>query len=74
MEIYENEHDQVDAVKRFFAENGKALDVGGILGVGALDGWRYWNNHQAVSARGSFARLPATGEYTNCFQYFCSFV
>lgn len=51
MEIYENEHDQVDAIKRFFAENGKALVVGVILGVGALIGWRYWNNHQADSAR-----------------------
>ena len=51
--MYENEHDQVDAVKRFFAENGKALVVGVILGVGALVGWRYWNNHQADSARGS---------------------
>ncbi|MGS6462680.1 hypothetical protein ACVGXT_04225, partial [Enterobacter intestinihominis] len=28
MEMYENEHDQVDAVKRFFAENGMALVVG----------------------------------------------
>ena len=46
MEIYENEHDQVDAVKRFFAENGKALVVGVILGVGALVGWRYWNNRR----------------------------
>lgn len=53
MEIYENEHDQVDAIKRFFAENGKALVVGVILGVGALIGWRYWNNHQADSARGA---------------------
>ncbi len=42
MEIYENENDQVEAVKRFFAENGKALAVGVILGVGALIGWRYW--------------------------------
>ena len=41
MEIYENEHDQVDAVKRFFAENVKALVVGVILGVGALVGWSY---------------------------------
>ncbi|MEO3142796.1 tetratricopeptide repeat protein, partial [Escherichia coli] len=46
MEIYENENDQVEAVKRFFAENGKALAVGVILGVGALIGWRYWNSHQ----------------------------
>jgi predicted negative regulator of RcsB-dependent stress response len=42
VEIYENENDQVDALKRFFAENGKALAVGVILGVGALVGWRYW--------------------------------
>jgi len=28
VEIYENENDQVEAVKRFFAENGKALAVG----------------------------------------------
>ena len=51
MEIYENENDQVEAIKRFFAENGKALAVGVILGVGALVGWRYWNNHQIESAR-----------------------
>ncbi|MBJ8849511.1 YfgM family protein [Citrobacter braakii] len=51
MEIYENENDQIDAVKRFFAENGKALAVGVILGVGALVGWRYWTSHQTESAR-----------------------
>ncbi|WP_312952151.1 YfgM family protein [Superficieibacter sp.] len=53
MEIYENEHDQVDALKRFFAENGKALAVGVILGIGALVGWRYWTSHQADSAKTS---------------------
>ena len=53
MEIYENEHDQVDAIKRFFAENGKALAVGVILGVGALVGWRYWTSHQDDSVRES---------------------
>lgn len=51
MEIYENENDQVDAVKRFFAENGKALAIGVVLGIGALVGWRYWTGHQADSAR-----------------------
>jgi len=51
VEIYENENDQVDALKRFFAENGKALAVGVILGVGALVGWRYWTSHQTDSAR-----------------------
>ncbi|CBG89201.1 YfgM family protein [Citrobacter rodentium] len=51
MEMYENENDQVEAIKRFFAENGKALAVGVILGVGALIGWRYWTSHQTESAR-----------------------
>jgi len=51
VEIYENENDQVDAVKRFFAENGKALAIGVVLGIGALVGWRYWTSHQAESAR-----------------------
>lgn len=49
--MYENENDQVEAIKRFFAENGKALAVGVILGVGALIGWRYWTSHQTESAR-----------------------
>ncbi|WP_428943764.1 YfgM family protein [Pantoea sp. FN060301] len=46
MEVYSNENEQVDAVRRFFAQNGKALVVGVILGVGALAGWRYWSSHQ----------------------------
>ncbi|MBS0849029.1 YfgM family protein [Citrobacter sp. JGM124] len=50
MEVFENENDQVEAVKRFFAENGKALIVGVVLGIGALVGWRFWGNHQAENA------------------------
>ncbi len=53
METYNNENDQVDALKRFFAENGKALAVGVILGIGALVGWRYWSSHQQDTARES---------------------
>lgn len=51
MEVYSNENEQVDAVRRFFAQNGKALVVGVILGVGALAGWRYWSSHQDGSSR-----------------------
>ena len=54
MEI-NNENDQVEAIKSFFAENGKALAVGVILGIGALVGWRYWNSHQLDTARESSA-------------------
>jgi len=50
VEVFENENEQVDAVKRFFAENGKALIVGVVLGIGALVGWRYWSNQQVENA------------------------
>ncbi|WP_145578394.1 YfgM family protein [Yersinia mollaretii] len=46
MEVYTTDNDQVDAVRRFFSENGKALAVGVVLGIGALVGWRYWQSHQ----------------------------
>lgn len=50
MEVFENENEQMEAVKRFFAENGKALIVGVVLGIGALVGWRVWNSNQAENA------------------------
>ena len=46
MEVYTTENEQVDAVRRFFAENGKALAVGVVLGIAALGGWRYWQTHE----------------------------
>lgn len=49
MEVYTTENEQLDAVRRFFIENGKALAVGVVLGIGALVGWRYWQNHQTTS-------------------------
>ncbi|MFZ4834497.1 YfgM family protein [Rouxiella sp. Mn2063] len=46
MEVYTTENEQVDVLRRFFAENGKALAVGVVLGIIALGGWRYWQSHQ----------------------------
>lgn len=46
MEVYTNENDQVDAIKLFFANNGVALVVGLVLGVGAVFGWNYWQSHK----------------------------
>ncbi|EKT64283.1 YfgM family protein [Providencia burhodogranariea] len=46
MEVYTNENDQVDAVKRFFVDNGVALIVGLVIGVGAIFGWNYWQSHK----------------------------
>ncbi len=46
METYTSEDEQVDAVRRFFAENGKALAAGIVIGLVGLLGWKYWNSHK----------------------------
>ena len=51
MEVYSNENEQVDALRRFFANNGKALAVGVVIGIAALGGWHYWSSHQQDSAK-----------------------
>ncbi|KQN54900.1 tetratricopeptide repeat protein [Erwinia sp. E602] len=51
MESYSNENEQVDALKNFFAQNGKALVAGVVLGVGALVGWKYWSSHEDSGSR-----------------------
>ncbi|MQL47661.1 tetratricopeptide repeat protein [Photorhabdus khanii] len=53
MEVYTNENEQVDAIRRFFVDNGKALVFGLVLGAGALIGWRYWQSHQTTQLQGS---------------------
>ncbi len=51
MEVYSNDNEQVDALRRFFANNGKSLVIGVVLGVAALVGWHYWNDHQNDNAK-----------------------
>lgn len=46
MEVYSNENEQTDALRNFFANNGKALAIGVVIGIAALGGWRYWSSHQ----------------------------
>nr|WP_241018776.1 YfgM family protein [Pantoea ananatis] len=38
-------------MRRFFANNGKALVVGVVIGIAALGGWRYWSSHEQDSAK-----------------------
>lgn len=51
MEVYSNENEQTDALRNFFANNGKALAIGVVIGVAALGGWRYWSSHQDDTAK-----------------------
>jgi len=53
VEVYSTENEQVDALRRFFIENGKALAIGVVIGIGALLGWRYWQSHQQAEMTGA---------------------
>ncbi|ORM69520.1 hypothetical protein HA48_19130 [Pantoea wallisii] len=56
MEVYSNENEQVDALRSFFANNGKALAVGVIAGIVALGGWRFWSSHQESTDKAASAQ------------------
>ncbi|MBU3005157.1 YfgM family protein [Paraglaciecola arctica] len=63
MEQYETEEQQIEAIKRFWKENGVALVIGALLGLGGLLGWRYYNDSQiAAKEQASFAYEQASQE------------
>jgi predicted negative regulator of RcsB-dependent stress response len=46
MNEYETEEQQVEALKKWWKENGTSLIVGLFVGVSALFGWRYYMDHK----------------------------
>lgn len=44
MELYDSEEDQVLAIKDWWRENGKAVILGGVIGLGGLFGWRFYQD------------------------------
>jgi len=62
MEKYETEEQQVDAIKRFWKENGVAIVVGAALGLGGLYGWRYYNEQKITGQEQASAAYEKTTE------------
>ncbi|MDN4503601.1 tetratricopeptide repeat protein [Alteromonadaceae bacterium BrNp21-10] len=50
MEQFSTEEQQVEAIKQFWKENGVAIVIGAVIGLGGLWGWRYYNE-QAIQAK-----------------------
>ena len=50
MEIYSTEEQQAEAIKSFFRDNGPALVIGVVLGLGGLYGWKAYNQNQVTTA------------------------
>lgn len=60
MNTYETEEQQIEAIKNWWKENGKAFIIGAVIGVGALMGGKAWLDYregQRQSASIEFARL-----------------
>lgn len=60
MEQYETEEQQVEAIKRFWKENGVAIIVGAVLGLGGLYGWRYYNEQKIADQEQASAAYETT--------------
>jgi predicted negative regulator of RcsB-dependent stress response len=60
MAEYETEEQQVEALKQWWAENGRAVILGIVLGLGGIFGWRAWQGHQlsvAEDASGAYGEV-----------------
>ena len=55
---YETEEQQVEAMKAWWNENGKAVILGVVIGAALVAAWMWWKNHQenvAVAASDNFS-------------------
>ncbi|MGD7034704.1 tetratricopeptide repeat protein [Methylotuvimicrobium buryatense] len=60
MAIYETEEEQVEALKRWWKENGRSTITGVIVGVVIIVGWNIWQDYkqsQALQASALYAQL-----------------
>ena len=46
MEIYDTEEEQLEAVKRWWKENGQSTIIGLLLGIAVILGWNFWQDHK----------------------------
>ena len=47
---YETDEEKVEAIKKWWKENGLSVIAGAAIGLGAIYGWRLWVGHQESTA------------------------
>ncbi|WP_036253950.1 tetratricopeptide repeat protein [Methylobacter sp. BBA5.1] len=60
MAIYDTEEEQVEALKRWWKENGTSTIAGLVVGIALILGWNYWRSHnkeQAAQASALYDQL-----------------
>ena len=50
MAIYDTEEEQLEALKRWWKENGTSTVIGVGLGIAIIIGWNYWQDHKQERA------------------------
>ena len=45
MSDYRTDEEQIEAIKKWWNENGKSIIAGIVIGLGAIFGWRTWDHH-----------------------------
>ena len=57
MTAHLTEEEQVEALKTWWKENGKATVVGVVLGLGGVLGWQAWTQHKATTSEQASAQF-----------------
>ena len=50
MDVYKTEDEQIEAIKKWWRENGFSIIAGVAIGFTAIFGWRAWDNHTIMQA------------------------
>lgn len=51
MVTYDSEEEQIEAIKKWWKENGRSVVAGLAIGIGAVLGWNGWQSYQTGQAR-----------------------
>ncbi|MCB1748920.1 MAG: tetratricopeptide repeat protein [Gammaproteobacteria bacterium] len=65
MEHYASEQEQVEALKRWWKDNGRPLVFGLAIGIAALAGYRYWDAMQTARAEDASQNYSAMLQMMN---------
>ncbi|OGT29127.1 MAG: hypothetical protein A2W28_08940 [Gammaproteobacteria bacterium RBG_16_51_14] len=75
MDVYRTDEEQVEALRKWWLENGKSIIAGIVIGLSAIYGWRAWQDHlqtRAEAASSEYQQMLAAvrqGETDSASKY-----